>query len=388
MSLLFVSRNNVHARYYRKLIAELGLPAKQHIMGKPVLASLRYLARAFGVDLTEIIDSQIKRKQAKGGIWQNGLLCKIYGVLLGSVEKLRLAKYLALLQQEKPDTLVIWNGKKLPNETVVVAARMLEIPLYFYENGLIPGTTSLDPNGVNFAASLPRDAEFYLRDELAGLPPFQAPEIQVRANHKKRDDFNQTALPERYIFVPFQVPHDTQVVCYSPWLGSMEALYRATVDAVKALGDPDLKLVFKEHPSWHKHYPALYEADEVAIFANGNNTAELIRGAEAVITLNSSVGLEALQSGQRVITLGQACYNIDGLVLHADNESQLVDVLRRLNNGWQTDAQLRARFFSYLQHIYCVPGKWQDCTSEHVAGVKARLLKQDAFAGHTQGNQS
>ncbi|WP_254911207.1 hypothetical protein [Pseudoalteromonas sp. A601] len=187
-------------------------------------------------------------------------------------------------------------------------------------------------------------------------------------------------MPKRYIFVPFQVPHDTQVVCYSPWLNSMEMLYSEVMNAVEKLNDPDLKVVFKEHPSWHKHYTHLYKKHPQAIFANGNATADLIENAQAVITINSTVGLEALLLAKHVITLGQACYNIDDLVLHANSRQELFERLLQLDQGWQLNLALRDQFFGYLKHVYTVEGRWQDCSTQHAKAVEERLIGLDVFS--------
>lgn len=380
MHFLFVSRRNVHARYYKKLISQLNISANIHLFGKPMLSALKYLPQALNTSFDDIIATQIKRKQAKNNMWKNHLLNMGYTFLLNIIECCRYAKYLALFDQQKPTHLVIWNGNKLPNVTVVKAAKRLGINVLYYENGLLPNSSCLDPQGVNFASSIKREREFYLNFELPDHINVHASELTPRANHKKRKQFVQSQLPARYIFVPFQVPHDTQIASYSPWIHSMEALYDKVMEAIETLNDPSLKVVFKEHPSWHKHYPHLYKKHPQARFANGNVTADLIDNAQAVITINSTVGIEALLMTQRVITLGQACYNIDGLVLHASNEQALSKHLSQITQGWQVDSHLRDKFFSYLKHVYSVQGRWQDCSKDHVEAVEKRLLGLDAFS--------
>ena len=380
MHFLFVTRRNIHARYYKKLITRLNLKASLHIFGRPMLGAVKYLPRAFKVSFDEVIATQLKRKQAKHVIWCSYLLRLVYSFLIKIVERCRYAKYLALLTKEQATHLVIWNGHKLPNITVVKAAEKLGISVIYYENGLLPNTTCLDPKGVNYASSIKRDKNVYLNCDLSQTALFKTPELTARVNHKKRKAFVQSKLPKRYIFVPFQVPHDTQIVCYSPWIHSMEMLFTEVMTAIEKLNDPELKVVFKEHPSWHKHYSHLYKKHPQAVFANGNVTADLIDSAEAVITINSTVGLEALLVGRRVITLGLACYNIDELVLHARNNEELSERISQMSQGWQFNTQLRNQFFNYIKHVYSVQGRWQDCSKEHVEAVEKRLLGLDVFS--------
>ncbi|MGS0536670.1 capsular polysaccharide export protein, LipB/KpsS family [Pseudoalteromonas sp. SaAl2] len=380
MHFLFVSRRNVHARYYKKLIAQLNLNASLYIYGKPILSALKNLPEAFNTSFDDIVATQVKRKRAKNSIWQNPLLTKVYSVLLNMIECCRYAKYLSLFEERKPTHLVIWNGNKLPNITVVKAAKRLGIKVFYFENGLLPNTSCLDPKGVNFASSMSYQRDFYLNFKLPSHFNLEDVNLIPRANHKKRKEFIKSKLPKRYIFVPFQVPHDTQVVCYSPWLNSMEMLYSEVMNAIEKLNDPDLKVVFKEHPSWHKHYTHLYKKHPQGIFANGNATTDLIENAQAVITINSTVGLDALLLAKQVITLGQACYNIDDLVLHANNRQKLFERLLQLDQGWQLNLALRDKFFCYLKRVYTIEGRWQDCSKEHAEAVEERLIGLDVFS--------
>lgn len=387
MAYLFISRKNVHAKYYKSIIKKLSIDCQLHVMGVPKLSAISYLGKAFKVDFTKVVKSQLKRKKARSSLWNNPLLTAIYSLGLTFFERLRYAKYLALFNEIKPQYVVIWNGNKLPNTTVVMAAKSLGIKQFYYENGLLPGTTSLDPKGINFNASLSRDPQFYLNFDPEQKLAFSAPELIPRANHKKRCDFESTQLPERFIFAPFQVPHDTQLASFSPWIDSMEMFYDEVVAAVKKLNDPTLKVVFKEHPSWHKHYDSLYEKDPIAVFANGNKTCNLIECAQAVVTINSTVGLEALLLNKRVLTLGQACYNIEGLVKHAATSEVLENNMAEVIQGWQPNMLLRDKFFSYLKHVYSVAGVWKHKEKVHIEAIEARFTGKDEFAKYSITNE-
>ncbi|WP_197465374.1 capsular polysaccharide export protein, LipB/KpsS family [Marinomonas sp. TW1] len=362
------------------MLKHLDLNGQFYQMGKPDWRSLTFLHKSFNVNLKQVVQQQLERKQAYGTkVWQNTFVINIYKTILLVSERFRFAKYLALLTKIKPEYLVVWNGKKLPNVTVVMAAKTLGIKVFYFENGLLPKTVSLDPKGVNFASSLSRDPAFYRNFDPENRYVFSAPDLVPRASIKKRNRFDAIELPKRFVFVPFQVPHDTQIVCYSSWIKSMESLYDHVISAVKALGDPELKVVFKEHPTWHKHYVTLYEKDPIAVFANGNATPELMSKSQVVITINSTVGMESLLLGKPVITLGDACYNIDGLVQHANNQHELRECLNKVSQGWQMSSRLCNKFFAYLKYVYCVPRTTKD-DPEHIQAVSQRLLGEDLFS--------
>jgi capsular polysaccharide export protein len=48
-------------------------------------------------------------------------------------------------------------------------------------------------------------------------------------------------------------------------------------------------------------------------FFDGGNLDEMIRGAQGMITVNSTAGIRALQLGCPVMILGDAIYDIDGM---------------------------------------------------------------------------
>lgn len=377
MTFLFISRKNTHLRYYKKLCPQLDLDSKIHQMGRPILASITKLFDAHKVDVSVAVSNQLARKIAKQGlIWRLEIIKRIYLYSLTCWERLRVAKYLYLFEQEKPAVLVLWNGKKLPNRTLVIVAKELKIPIHYFENGLLPNTTSLDLMGVNYESCLSKDPSFFRALKFNHQTQKTTEKIIAREPIKKRSKFTPAQLPKRYIFVPFQVPHDTQIVCHSPWIKSMEELFEQVQKTAGYLIDRDLCFVFKEHPTWRKHYTSLYNKYPNAIFANGNNTVELIRKAEAVITINSTVGLESLQLDKKVITLGNACYNLNGLVQHAPDFIRLVGALNNLEN-WNFDILLKNNFFRYLKEIYCIPSSHHMVTSEHVEAVRKRLLGFD-----------
>jgi len=379
VSYLFISRNNVHARYYKELCPQLSLDTEIHVSGIPILPALSKLCIAFDFDFSNVIKSQIKRKQSRSKLfWHLPIVIFIYCHLIRVIESGRLAKYLYLFEKKKPTAVVLWNGKKLPNQTVVEAAKLLNIEIFYFENGLLPNTTSLDPHGVNYSATIPRTAQ--LLEKFRECPAdFISPPITQRKAHKGRVKGKTIELPHRFIFVPFQVPHDTQISQHSPWIKSMEHLFDEVMDAVNSLNDDSLYVVFKEHPSWHKHYEHLYKKHRNALFANNNDTASIISSALAVVTINSTVGFEGLMLKKPVITLGEACFNIEGLVLNALNSSRLQKALKAVEH-WQPDSLVTENFFKYLETIYVIPGSWKQPHKEHVTAIEARLRRRDTLS--------
>ena len=379
MKILFISRRNNQARYFSRLSASLPFDSAVHIIGTPSGLTFQSLVCGLRYDTRSVVATQLLRRANKyprlaGHRW----LAALYAPIVSIKEKLRYARYHALFAKRRPESIGLWNGKKLPTVTIVAVAKDLGVPVWYFENGLLPGTCSLDPRGVNASSSLPGEPGFYLRYRFDSTTPKPVAPLAPRPPVRQRREAAPVRLPARFLFVPFQVPDDTQIVCHSPWIGSMEILFDEVMRARDALGDPELKVVFKEHPSWPGHFDHLYQRHPDAIFANGNATPDLIRSCEALVTVNSTVGLEGVQLCKKVVVLGQACYRVPDLVLAADNADDLRLALGRLA-GWQPSEELRRSYLRFLNEVYCIPQKWSEAADLHFTAVKHRLLCDDAL---------
>ena len=91
--------------------------------------------------------------------------------------------------------------------------------------------------------------------------------------------------------------------------------------------------------------------------------------------------MEALQLGGKVITLGDACYDITDMVLPARNSAQLIAQLNLLPH-WQPNAQLIAHFLDFVNGVYAIPQAWRRANKQHILAIESRLLEKDRFSQH------
>lgn len=289
--------------------------------------------------------------------------------------RLYLHYYYAALRQGRPLAVGVWNGEKFLPRLVVAAASALGIRVLRFENGLLPRTMTVDARGINAHNSVPREASFF-RAYAAGKPPWPEllltprPSVAGKALHSTAD-----TLPARFLFVPFQVDNDTQILGNSPWVRDMRQLYHALYAALLQQADPDLELVFREHPATKRRYPDLHRhaATHARVyFINDRPLAELLDQATGVVTINSTVGIEALLKSHGVLTLGEAFYNIPGLVLHADSAAALPASLAALPH-FTPDPVLRTGFFHYLAEAYAVPGAWRQADTQQRTAMATRI---------------
>jgi len=294
------------------------------------------------------------------------------GALLRLVLVVSTVRFMARILKEAdttiPEAMVIWNGESYKFRAARSWAKEKNVQVIFMENGFLPSTIAIDGKGINCNNSIPRRAAFYKEYDIKGLP-FEGRSLISRKSKVNPDA--EIELPKHYFFIPFQVPTDTQVLLNSHWIKSMEAFYQVLQSCLSAL-PAAYTFVVKEHPTAEIRYPHLHNIESRIVFANGNNTADLIRKAGAVLTLNSTVGIESLLMGVPVITLGEACYNIDGLVHHADNITELRALLS--NPGQiNVDKLLVRHFLTWLEREYLIPGSWRNPQDETAVAMKRRI---------------
>ncbi len=280
----------------------------------------------------------------------------------------------------RPDAVGVWGGNALDARAVAVAARNADLPCFLFENGYLPNTTQMDVRGVNAESSVPRDEAFYRKRANAAdpeVPYAPSPRTPLRAKR----GLSPAPLPERYLFVPFQVRLDSQVILHSPWIRDMHQLFDTMVRcAGRVPGGP--ALVFKEHPSCPMRYPELHQKasrlDDVR-FANGNPTEELIRNAAGVVTINSTVGAESLLLAKPLLALGNAVYEVPGVASSARTEDEVVRWIEDVWTGRPPAAPLRNSYLRFLNDEYLIPDRHQDPGPRHIDAVKERLTAPDRF---------
>ncbi|MBY8965608.1 hypothetical protein KHP57_07800 [Algiphilus sp. NNCM1] len=272
------------------------------------------------------------------------------------------------MQAMRPEVVGVWGGQGVDTRAVRAAAAALGIPCVLFETGLLPSTTTADARGVNFENAVPRDPRFYARyTATAALPQQFVP--------RRQPEGEAEPLPERYVFVPFQVALDSQVLLYSPWIRSMAQLYWLMESCLREVPEP-LHLVCKPHPSCNLAHTELrrHAHGHARIHMVDNHSSEaLIRGAEGVVTLNSSVGIEALLLDRPVLCLGDACYAVPGVAARARAPEPIRQWLTDVAAGHAPEAPLRLPFLHWLANEYVIPDSHKAPGAAHFVRLRARL---------------
>lgn len=297
-------------------------------------------------DLRALIAGNLTRKQIRlPAVFGRRSVAAVYSHVKGAEaallrESLRIGARKGVID-------IIFNGSVCPESVLAAVADPAERLLV--EAGFLPQTLQIDPKGLNGANSVPRDPAFYL-DTNTDFAALGLPETIGHRVSKSRHA--PITLPDRFVFVPFQVPSDMQITLHSPMVRDMVHFIEILRDAADR--NPSETFVVKEHPSFRASVIGLHPPHPRILFANGNVTGDLIAASRAVLTINSTVGIEALQAAKPVITLGTACYDIPGLTLRDRDAASLDAALAR--HDWRPDERLRRQFLGFLRNVYLANG--------------------------------
>lgn len=241
------------------------------------------------------------------------------------------------LEKTKPTLVLIYNGLNGVNYLARAASRELGLPCLYFERAPLQDRVQIDPRGVNFQSSVPTDPDFYERCDLEMLFRLSSgntdgnyrPVPRIQATARKGDDLirAETLDEDPYVFCPLQVPRDTQITVFGGWIQSIEQLLD-NLDVASRYLPPRWHVRIKEHPQSpipFSHRIHAYDNPRL-VLDNATDVYDQLANANAVLTINSSVGLEAFFYNKPVITLGQAFYSFGDLTARATDTNDLCEL--------------------------------------------------------------
>jgi len=321
-----------------------------------------------------------------------------------------------IFKQNNFTDLLVWNGRPIFCQAGIYWAKQYNIKIWYMENGALPNTLQLDEMGVNAASSIAeKDRDFFIRhglsysvnsSSLIPLPyssklthPFEMfmryinrfgwywsitrifwrnflPDQRGKSLRKNLPP-DKIQLPEKFVFVPLQVQDDTQILMYSPLVKNMKEFVGICIEATKQV-DPSLKIVVKEHPQdfGRSSYKELQQKYPSIIWLKKYPINDILKKASVVITINSGVGIEALTFNKPVITLGQAFYNVEGLVKNAKNLQELPQLIKDSITK-PVDTLFIDKYLGYLQKRCFIQGGWKKFSQRTLDEIADRLLKSE-----------
>lgn len=167
---------------------------------------------------------------------------------------------------------------------------------------------------------------FPYMDIFGGTNRYLLKTIRAHAAKKYYSKFNQS---EKYVFYPLHVPDDAQIIVRAPQY--INQVY--VIENIARSLPIEYWLYVKEHPgdiggTPLKELKKITELPNVKLLSPFENSLKIIKNSTCVITINSTVGWEALLLKKPVINLGKAFYEISGLTYPLRDLSKLPEMIR------------------------------------------------------------
>lgn len=262
--------------------------------------------------------------------------------------------FLNFSEQYSFEEIILWNGSSSQGKLILDIATKKKIKKIIFENSNIEGKLFVDIEGVNAKSSLMNknliDYEGYDENKLNHFLMiykkkkelnhivYQAKKPKIRTvaiknilfnifskyslyekqinyqniqkyinNFYKIKFDNYNYLEEKYVFFPLQVSTDSQII-----VNSRLTLIESLTYAMEKANELNLDLIIKPHPAEKninllKHINKLKQESK-RIFILNDNTFRLIKNSELIITINSTIGIEAMMYYKPIIVLGNSFY--------------------------------------------------------------------------------
>lgn len=250
---------------------------------------------------------------------------------------------------------VCWNGLNGTRRVFMQGAKAAGAKTLFFELGPFPGRITVDPQGVNNASCLPRDitpyTDWYDTAEKRNWRDIKG-QIKQRSALRDAEAVDAPPLSDPFIFVALQTPGDSQLRLFGGNFPTVPILIDAIAKAAEALPE-GWHIRIKEHPTAPESFAAqIQSALPGKVFLdNANDTFSQVAASRGVVTVNSSVGLEAMFYDKPVVACGQCYWAIDGVAMRAPDTASLTALFAAPETlSFSTEA--RDAFMSFLDQVY------------------------------------
>lgn len=303
-----------------------------------------------------------------------------------------------LMKRQRIDAVVLFGQMRPIHCIAREVARALGVGVFVFEEGYLrPNYVTVERRGVNALSRLPRSASFYADHGPTRQPPplpttqniqrtaliaaaygiaaaVMRPWYPHQKHHRSLNPVIEPLrwarsylrhlryrisesglhgkltgpdLSKRWFLVPLQVQSDSQITHHSPYC-SIEAFVTDVLASFAEHAPDDTGIVIKHHPmdraysDYRRHIrreAARLRIGHRVVYLHDQHLPTLLDHTRGVITINSTVGLQALHHGAPVITLGESVYSMPGLVYHGS-----------LADFWQSPGDVDQSLYQRFRH--------------------------------------
>lgn len=254
-----------------------------------------------------------------------------------------------LLNSFVPVLVGVWNGHTghVANCLRVLTAQK-NMNRFFMERSVFEGALFVDTLGVNGDSSISRMTDL----DMVSFERFSERVPSIKGVGDAVDwELPEVVRGKKIIFLPMQVQTDTNNILYSDHVKGMRRFVLAAIQAVEEMRaelKQDIVLVVRRHPE-EVDVNLNLPGNPFLYYLNSGPISEWCRASSAILTINSTVGLEGICVGAPVISVGRSIYSGKGITLDVDLVG-ISEALRKVFlESWSPDGAIVKK---YLESLY------------------------------------
>lgn len=225
------------------------------------------------------------------------------------------------------------------------------IPFYVFDRGALNNSWFIDPNGFN------GDSDSYSRSKWdKELTEEQSLDIEEYIYNtflcddtleKNGERIGCEFFREKYgmdnkkiLFVPFQRPNDSVIKYFSGNVESVED-FSYSLRAIASKLSSEWVVVAKKHPL----ESTIQLPENVIELPESTHIYDCIQASDAVLLINSGVGLLSAMAKTPVYHFGKTYYSHDGIACEV---TDIEDAVNKIKQGYSVDFEMVKKFVSHL----------------------------------------
>jgi capsular polysaccharide export protein len=167
-----------------------------------------------------------------------------------------------------------------------------------------------------------------------------------------------------YLFVPLQFEGDAQIKIHSKFSSMnefIEEIIKSFSSNANANANANTLLIFKQHPHGlggnnpKKFIDKLAETENICskvFYLNSGNAESFVKNSKGVITVNSTVGLKAIEYHKPLYALSPSVYFRDEMVF----KGSLDEFMKSIEDSSSPETKSSQKFLHELKNLTQVPG--------------------------------
>lgn len=256
-----------------------------------------------------------------------------------------------------------------------------------YDRGGLPDTWFFDPHGFNSSSKSYSDENWdheitidehtkvkeYILKTLCSENALEKNGNRIGA-HNLKNKYN--IRDNKILFVPLQRPNDSVIKHFSDRIGSVENFFSELIVLAKSEELKDWKIIIKNHPLEpndifnSKQFPS-----NIILLSNKDHFCDAVLASDAVMLINSGVGLYSLMAGKPTFNVGNAYYSHTHMSVKIDSPLSFIDYIYKLTPPSNVRVE---RFIHFLINKFYSFG-----TTNYIENVDAKSKRRTNVALYT-----